>query len=117
MGGTIVDIAAVGSHQDLRLRSAPPAWVDDSAADAAAQRHWGLADDAEDRLETLPAESEDIIGDQVMDGLVALYRKENQEEESWWTRAALFFCMDLDGSFFMSWGIPLLSMVERLTKP
>ena len=29
---------AVGRHQDLQLRSAPPTRADDSAADAAAQR-------------------------------------------------------------------------------
>jgi len=35
---------AVGRHQDLQLRSAPPTRADDSAADAAAQRDRSLGD-------------------------------------------------------------------------
>ena len=45
---------SVSCQTDVQLRSAPPTRADDSAANAAAQRDRGLAEDAEDGLEALP---------------------------------------------------------------
>tara|TARA_B100002051_G_C16728169_1_gene636561 strand:- start:1818 stop:1973 length:156 start_codon:yes stop_codon:yes gene_type:complete len=40
----------VGSHQDLQLRSPASTDPNHTAQDAAAQRHCGMADDAQDGL-------------------------------------------------------------------
>ena len=46
-----LDIAcAVGSHQDLQLRSPASTDPNHTAQDAAAQRHCGMADDAQEGL-------------------------------------------------------------------